>query len=59
MLGAHPIGAFTLLLSPDTLTEEERAQLLDLERLADRAGAPDCARYCLIVAHKPLPDVPR
>ena len=53
ILGEHPIGAFTSVLSPDQLTPEERAQYLAVEHLADRAGAPDCARYLLIVARKP------
>lgn len=50
ILGAHPIGAFTTQVSPDQLSEDERAQLLDLERRADLAGAPDCARYVLVIA---------
>ena len=52
ILGAHPIGAFIVLASPDTLSDEERAQLLDLERLADRSGAADCARYVLLIGRK-------
>ena len=52
VLGAHPIGAFNWFVALDALAHEERAQLLNLERLADRAGAPDCARYVLMIGRK-------
>ncbi len=52
VLGIHPIAAFHGLVDVPALSDEERHQLLDLERAAELAGTLDCARYLLVVSQK-------